>query len=360
MRCRLCSCAKYIPDDELVFDAWKLRLTEKDWDAAYFDDSEVCLQCGHAPCDHGGADADAEGEEATVVSIVHIAEQGDGDAAKEIKKCVEFRKVAPQVAAAIDRERRSCVAEGALAVEGVAPVGRGELVPAPGLWVLYRTETSFSDVGLQIWRSSVLVAEYLACWGIREYGRGGVFWEVGAGVGLPGLLCAGLGVKTWLTDNRPCVVENLRAMTAMNAAVVEERASAKLFDFETRAIAPALAARHAGWDVDDLGAQVDLIIAADVIFAPHVTDLFLKFLAAHFATPHGARACVLGYDRRSGQYITDGEHPVDDMLGKLAAHGLAAQHIPPENIPELCTSYKRSPDMRLMIVTPREGRRREG
>jgi len=78
-------------------------------------------------------------------------------------------------------------------------------------------EEMCADYGLYVWPSSIFLAAYLHT--IREHIAGKNVLEIGAGTGLPGILCAKLGATSVsLTDTgaNSKVLENLRTVSREN------------------------------------------------------------------------------------------------------------------------------------------------
>jgi len=130
----------------------------------------------------------------------------------------------------------------------------------------HMTHTDLAQVGLQVWRGALLLADWLL------QNRGQILeksiLEVGAGTGLASLIAARCGATSVLaTDLKDQVVLDLlqRNMTR-NASLAGCKVSVMPLDFN-----------------DDLSQvtgleKVDLVLAGDVIYDDTITDSFVKFL----------------------------------------------------------------------------------
>ena len=381
MRCGACACPRYEPDEELVCEDWRLRLAPADWDASYFDAHETCAACGHAPAAHA-----AEAAEAAVVSAAHLADHGaaacsgggsDGNAVVVVKT-VSLAAADPADPAlrAVDRLSARGADEPSPPPPPPPPPPRTPVALAP-IDLICRIESCFTDVGLQLWRCSVLLAEFMASWGragataaCRRTGGAGVVWEVGAGVALPSLAAAALGETVWVTDVNERVLDNAEEEVALLRKRCGDgggggggggggdeggvKASVKAFDFTWGDRGEAVRDARRGWVPEDADASVRCIVAADVVFADDVTTRLLTFLSRHLRGRGGGRnadVCYLAYDRRSGQTMTDVGHPVDYFFASLAKHGLQAVVVPSQSIPSTCSVVERSPDSAVAVVT---------
>ena len=91
-----------------------------------------------------------------------------------------------------------------------------------GVDVMVRNVQALDEkYGLFVWPSAMVLARLL--WANRAWLRGKTVVEVGAGVGLPSVVCALLGCKTVATDrsDRPSVLHNCARNAARNAALMQ-------------------------------------------------------------------------------------------------------------------------------------------
>jgi predicted nicotinamide N-methyase len=119
-------------------------------------------------------------------------------------------------------------------------------------------------IGMDVWPASIALCHYL----VRrpQLAAGAAVCELGAGMGLPGLLCAQLGAASvLLTDYEPLVVEQLRQNAALNS--LQQRCCFQALDwFDLAPLAPAQHAAH------------DLVLLADVIYAAAVVEPLVQTL----------------------------------------------------------------------------------
>ena len=119
-------------------------------------------------------------------------------------------------------------------------------------------------IGLDVWPASITLCRYL----VRrpQLAAGAAVCELGAGMGLPGLLCAQLGAASvLLTDYEPLVVAQLRQNAALNS--LQQRCCFQALDwFDLAPLAPAQRAAQ------------DLLLLADVIYAAAVVEPLVQTL----------------------------------------------------------------------------------
>eukprot|EP01064_Diplonema_japonicum_P030684 TRINITY_DN5284_c0_g3_i1.p1 TRINITY_DN5284_c0_g3~~TRINITY_DN5284_c0_g3_i1.p1 ORF type:complete len:328 (+),score=53.67 TRINITY_DN5284_c0_g3_i1:27-986(+) len=307
MKCTECQCVRYVPDEDLVMDDWKLNLKESEWCADFFEDFEKCASCTHAPRAHGTPAC-----EARVVSAAHLTDYEESAETYFVKQ-----------------------------------VNLGDTTPT--IFLKCMNETNFTHVGLQLWRCSVVMAEYILS--NKHLITNGILWEVGAGVGLPSLAASKTGHTVWCTDMQQAVLNNLKEEMELNN-ISRGFFKVKKFDFTDLSIGQATATGCIGWEEGDEDAAISCIMCSDVIFSEEVTLLFLKFLQTHFCGARPAPCCILSYDRRAGQRITAGTPPCDFFFSSLPSYNLHHTDIPLSTVPQLCTSIPRSLDVGLVKITP--------
>jgi len=129
-------------------------------------------------------------------------------------------------------------------------------------------EEMCADYGLYVWPSSIFLAAYLHT--IREHIAGKNVLEIGAGTGLPGILCAKLGATSVsLTDTgaNSKVLENLRTVSRENkvddVCKVQELCWGE-FSLDTLALTP------------------DLLLGADVFYDSEAFEDVLATLRYFF------------------------------------------------------------------------------
>jgi predicted nicotinamide N-methyase len=153
-------------------------------------------------------------------------------------------------------------------------------------------QTSQKDVGFVLWPSAVALSHWLID---HPEVFGGVqsILELGAGCGLVGLLAAMLvqeqdnnnnNTMTILTDFNPIVLDNLRLNIELNSV----HAQARKLDFYQQS---GHVEYWVGDDTDEAQAQVDLILAADMICQP--SDAVAAANTIHDALRSGGTAIVV-------------------------------------------------------------------
>ncbi|PRW20580.1 hypothetical protein C2E21_8960 [Chlorella sorokiniana] len=121
-------------------------------------------------------------------------------------------------------------------------------------------------IGLDVWPASIALCNYLSAH--ASLVAGAAVCELGAGMGLPGLLCAALGARhVLLTDYEPVVVAQIQQNADLNA-VAASCAYLALDWFNLAPLAPEQ--RHA----------FDLLLLADVIYAAAVVGPLVTTLRA--------------------------------------------------------------------------------
>jgi len=212
-----------------------------------------------------------------ILSDLHIdAAAGEGDTCIAVLRCDGF--VAAAAPGAEEEER---------GVDGDGDVD-GDLDPprkrrrAIAVRVEHALATPLADVGLQIWRGALLVADELAR-DVRLPSRRVA--ELGAGTGAAALAAAALGARSALaTDGCAAAVSLAARNAARNGACVETA----LLDWGAYAAD--------GGARDALG-DADLLIAADCVYDDDATEaLFDAFDAALARNPR--RVLLLALEMR--------------------------------------------------------------
>jgi len=115
----------------------------------------------------------------------------------------------------------SRVPSGAAATITEPPPLDAETEPPPPLAIVLYEDTKARGTGGNVWDVAQIMSHVL----VHRFGgsmRGLAILELGAGAGLPGLVCARLGAKVVLTDNAPDVLRLLAA----NAAALKSNTAA--------------------------------------------------------------------------------------------------------------------------------------
>jgi len=130
----------------------------------------------------------------------------------------------------------------------------------------HMTHTDLAQVGLQVWRGALLLADWLLQ--NRDQVREKSILEVGAGTGLASLISARCDASSVLaTDLKDqAVLDLLQRNITRNASLADGKVSVMPLDFNDDLA-----------HVTDLE-KIDLVLAGDVIYDDTITDSFVKFL----------------------------------------------------------------------------------
>lgn len=175
-------------------------------------------------------------------------------------------------------------------------------------------QSSQKDVGFVLWPSAVALSQWLMDHPEVLHGAQSIL-ELGAGCGLVGLLAAmlvqeqGNNTMTILTDFNSIVLDNLRLNIDLNSV----DAKARKLDFYQQT---GHVDYWVGDDTDEPQAQVDLILAADMICQP--SDAVAAANTIHDALRSGGKAIVV---------CANGTHRfgVDSFQGECTRVGLLVE-----------------------------------
>ncbi|PSC67991.1 S-adenosyl-L-methionine-dependent methyltransferase [Micractinium conductrix] len=179
-------------------------------------------------------------------------------------------------AAPVDGGTGAAPADGGSGAGGAAGAAGRTAVVAPDSKRLCGNVASDQPdlIGLDVWPAGVALCQYLAA--SPALVSGAAVCELGAGVGLPGLLCAKLGARSvLLTDYEPLVVEQQRRNAKLNGAAAA-CSFLPLNWLDLSSLAPEQ--RHV-WD---------LLLLADVIYAAAVVRPLVATLLALLRPGSGA------------------------------------------------------------------------
>ncbi|KAK9851897.1 hypothetical protein WJX84_009162 [Apatococcus fuscideae] len=156
-----------------------------------------------------------------------------------------------------------------------------------------KASTPLQTVGLQVWAGALLLADFLLAH--PELFSGHIALELGSGTGLAGLCLARVAKLTFLTDAEPSVLQQLQANVTLNASLFRYRDAVRVrcLDWFQGVPSKEQDANPHGWGPEDLAAlqQVEVLLAADVIYDDDLTAAFLHCACAILA--QAARACSL-------------------------------------------------------------------
>jgi len=148
-------------------------------------------------------------------------------------------------------------------------------IPAAQIQQLGLTLLATPVMGEPVWPA----ARALGCW-LQQHPdtvAGHRVLELGAGCGAPGLLAAIAGAaEVVLTDGDESLLELLQRNTELNSERISCAVSQRRFDWRTD-------------DVDALRASIDVLLAADVLFAPGDIQPLVQACAAMLSVQPSSR-----------------------------------------------------------------------
>lgn len=149
--------------------------------------------------------------------------------------------------------------------------------------------TPLSEVGLQVWAGSALLADYILLHGPQLQGCTAV--ELGAGTGLAGVLLSRWAARVYLTDVGGAVLTNCLA----NANCVRNPALVRRLDWLDPpdwlvegggdAASPGSASDQFEWTPADreAAAHAHILLAGDVVYENTLTEAFMRTAALFLA-----------------------------------------------------------------------------
>ncbi|KAI3430311.1 hypothetical protein D9Q98_004907 [Chlorella vulgaris] len=142
-------------------------------------------------------------------------------------------------------------------------------------------------IGLDIWPASIALCRYLAAHPYLVVGQHVL--ELGAGMGLPGLLSASLGAASaLLTDYEPAVLTQLVENAMLNS--VQQRCSSQLVDF-CCPVAGLRPEQQGSWR---------LVLVADVLYAERIAQPLAQTLKLAL---HPEGVALVGHQVRRAVYL---------------------------------------------------------
>lgn len=157
------------------------------------------------------------------------------------------------------------------------------------------------NVGLVVWQSGVVLADYLLC--NPPYGdwSGVRVVDLGCGTGIVGICMALAGASVVLSD-----LPHITALAKENLDrnCLSAHRDVRVVDYEW------------GEDIGDMGAQPDVLVAADVLYRPPMHESLLKAICL-LAAPH--TYVFIAYRKRD-------EHETS-FFPKLESAGFVTAHV---------------------------------
>jgi len=162
-------------------------------------------------------------------------------------------------------------------------------------------------VGYRLWGASLVLSLYILQH--QEFVRGKKVLEIGAGVGLCGLVASKVGSsRTVITDFHCNVVDNIQYISCINRLACE----AEILDWENPRI--------------DLG-EFDLIIGSDIVCQSSDCDLIAGVLLKIF------KPCTVAWITLGS---ADSRYGVEDFKPVLESRGFIVDAVSNIQVPEIC------------------------
>ena len=163
---------------------------------------------------------------------------------------------------------------------------RGRSVQEETVEVEHKLHTHLAQVGLQVWRGSLLLADWL----LHHHSclRDTLLLEVGSGTGLASLMAARCGAKVLATDlDDPEVLELIQRNVSRNKTLLRGEVTVAALDFRDQELE-----QLQGWE------EVDTVLAGDVVYDNDITDSFIDFLLRMRVRVKGDLRAIVALERR--------------------------------------------------------------
>ncbi|BBN03411.1 methyltransferase-like protein 22 [Marchantia polymorpha subsp. ruderalis] len=156
--------------------------------------------------------------------------------------------------------------------------------------VYHNITTQLSDVGLQVWKGALLLSDFiLDSITTNESFKDTVVLELGAGTGLTGIIMARYARLVFITDRGTENLDNCTRNLMLNSSSLrqgENSVRVRELDWHNpwppvnSGSSEANSTYH--WSPDDLriAEEVSVLLAADVVYSPDLTDAFFSVLKA--------------------------------------------------------------------------------
>lgn len=208
------------------------------------------------------------------------------------------------------------------------------------LLIEHKQHTSLGEVGLQVWRGSLLLSDYILHHHSEFSGK--TVLEVGSGTGLASIIASFCGSKTISTDiGNSDILDLIQRNVKLNNDLVKNDVSIRSLDF--------------GDDVDkfEYFVNVETIIAGDIIYDNDVTEKFVKFLCHLKAKVKKKVSVIVAMEKRYVFTVADLDTvaPAYDFFLEMLStvkEDLSYEHIE-ANFPQYFC-YERSTEMLLIKI----------
>uniref|UniRef100_A0A8C4FDA9 Methyltransferase-like protein 22 n=1 Tax=Catagonus wagneri TaxID=51154 RepID=A0A8C4FDA9_9CETA len=176
-----------------------------------------------------------------------------------------------------------------------------ESSPRDVIRIEHTMATPLEDVGKQVWRGALLLADYILF--RRDFFRGRTVLELGAGTGLASIIAATVARTVYCTD----VGADLLAMCQRNVALNSHLTAAgggvvkvKELDWlkDDLCMDPEVPFSWSEEDVSDLYGHATVLLAAEVFYDNDLTDAVFKTLSRLAGRLKNACMAVLSVEKR--------------------------------------------------------------
>lgn len=248
------------------------------------------------------------------------------------------------------------------------------------LVVNHRLATGLSQVGLQVWKGGLLLADFLLS--TPQCYEGATVIELGAGTGLAGLVAAQAARLVFITDIGTDVLDNCLRNVILNNHLVGDggHGGGAVRVRELDWLDPWPPAGNSasgppyGWTADDVAEaqEASVIIAADVIYSVEMTEGFFQVLAN--LIPYGSmKVLYLALERRYNFSLRERDvvahcyrefrncfrHVKVPVAEDQQGWGFVGEQLAVSSIPQSIVEYDRGGDLELWKiwrhVPPRSG-----
>jgi len=151
--------------------------------------------------------------------------------------------------------------------------------------IQHRKKTIIKDVGLQVWRGSLLLSDFFLH-NHQEFSDKTVL-EVGSGTGLASIAASICGARAIATDINNCdILELIKSNCSQNKSLMKKGVEVHALDFEDNL------------EKMDFLDDVDVIVAGDIIYDNMITDKFIEFLEKYQRKKARATIVYIALEKR--------------------------------------------------------------
>lgn len=163
--------------------------------------------------------------------------------------------------------------------DGDLVIQRNNIASKNVITIIHLTATPLSLVGSQVWRGATYLADFILYKGSVEFKDKNVL-ELGGGTGLCSILVSAYARHVLCTDCGLTQLEICKANVNYNEVLNKKYSCIKIRELDWTSSDPLQSNGKFGWSEEDKNelCQVNVVIAADVIYQDKLTDSFLKTL----------------------------------------------------------------------------------